>query len=164
MPDANTTDYAYSYTVPRITDGSNLSFLARADGSAENILMELDGGIDINSQMKLGPQSGDLRDNPPGLSTDVFLGYEQMQFVQRTCEKFAARDISRDIIGSGGAETYQATIGTAGLRRQQWQRLQQQHRHRDLRLPRSHRHRDRRPERRDAPILPRAANPPRTTP
>ncbi len=67
LPDANTTDYAYSYTVPRITDGSNLSFLARADGSAENILMELDGGIDINSQMKLGPQSGDLRDNPPGL-------------------------------------------------------------------------------------------------
>ena len=115
LPDANTTDYQYSYTVPRVTDGTNLSFLARADGSAENILMELDGGIDINSQMKLGPQSGDLRDHPPGLSTDVFLGYEQMQFVQRTAEKFAARDISRDIIGSPGAETYQTTIGTAGF-------------------------------------------------
>ena len=115
LPDANTTDYQYSYTVPRITDGTNLSFLARADGSAENILMELDGGIDINSQMKLGPTSGDLRDYPPGLSTDIFLGYEQMQFVQRTAEKFAARDVSRDIIGSPGAETYQATIGTAGF-------------------------------------------------
>ena len=115
LPDANTTDYAYSYTVPRITDGTNLSFLARADGSAENILMELDGGIDINSQMGLGPQSGDLRDNPPALSTDVFLGYEQMQFVQRTCEKFAAEDTSRNVIGSVGAETYQATIGTAGF-------------------------------------------------
>ena len=115
VPDANTTDYQYSYTVPRVTDGTNLSFLARADGSAENALMELDGGVDINSQMGLGPTSGDLRDHPPGLSTDVFLGYEQMQFVQRTAEKFAARDVSRDVIGSAGAETYQATIGTAGF-------------------------------------------------
>jgi glycosidase len=115
LPDANTTDYAYSYTVPCVTDGSNLSFLARSDGSAENILMELDGGVDINSQMKLGPQSGELRDNPPGAATDVFLGYEQMQFVQRTCEKFAAEDTSRDVIGSLGSETYQATIGTAGF-------------------------------------------------
>ncbi len=115
VPDTNTTDYSYNWTVPRITDGSNLSFLARADGSAENILMELDGGVDINSQMGLGPTSGDLRDHPPALSTDVFLGYEQMQFVQRTCEKFAAEDTSRNIIGSVGAETYQATIGTAGF-------------------------------------------------
>ena len=115
LPDTNTTDYQYAYTVPRVTNGTNLSFLARADGSAENILMELDGGVDINSQMGLGPTSGDLRDHPPALSTDVFLGYEQTQFVQRTCEKFAARDISRDVVGSTGAETYQATIGTAGF-------------------------------------------------
>lgn len=115
LADAVTTDYAYAYTVPRVTDGTNLSFLARADGSAENILLELDGGIDINSQMGLGPQSGDLRDHPPALSTDVFLGYEQMQFVQRVCEKFAAVVTSRNIIGSVGAETYQATIGTAGF-------------------------------------------------
>ena len=115
VPDTNTTDYQYNWTVPRVTNGSNLSFLARADGSAENILMELDGGVDINSQMGLGPTSGDLRDYPPGLSTDAFLGYEQMQFVQRSCEKFAARDVSRNIIGSPGAETYQATIGSAGF-------------------------------------------------
>ena len=38
-----------------------------------------------------------------------------MQFVQRAVEKFAARDVSRDIIGSYNAETYQATIGTAGF-------------------------------------------------
>ena len=115
LPDADTTDYQYSYTVPCVTNGANLSFLARADGSAENILMELDGGLDINSQMNLGPLKGDLRDNPPGVATDVFLGYEQMQFVQRTCEKFAAEDTSRNIIGSVGAETYQAQIGTAGF-------------------------------------------------
>ncbi len=107
--------YSYPWTVPLITDGHNLTFRARADGSAENILMELDGGVDINSQIPLGPTTGEKRDHPPGLSTDVFLGYEQMHFVQRTAEKFAAANVSRDIIGSVGAETYQATIGTAGF-------------------------------------------------
>ncbi len=108
-------DFKYTMTVPRVTDGTNLSFLARADGSAENILMLLDGGVDINSQMNLGPLTGDRRDHPPALSTDAFLGYEQMRFVQRAAEKFAARDISRNRLGSAGAETYQATIGTAGF-------------------------------------------------
>ena len=107
--------YAYPWTVPCITNGANLTFRARADGSAEDIMLELDGGVDINSQMGLGPQTGDKRDHPPGLSTDVFLGYEQPAFIQRTAEKFAARDAARNIIGSVGAETYQATIGTAGF-------------------------------------------------
>ena len=99
--------YSYPYTVPRITDGSNLSFIARMDGSAENVLMELDGGTDINSQIPLGPTSGEKRDNPPGLSTDVFLGYEQAQFVDRDGpEKFAAIDTTRCTFGSEGAETY----------------------------------------------------------
>ncbi len=107
--------YSYPFTVPRVTDAHNLTFRARADGSAENILMELDGGVDINSQIPLGPTTGEKRDNPPGLKTDAFLGYEQMHFVQRAAEKFAARNVSRNIIGSVGAETYQATIGTAGF-------------------------------------------------
>ncbi len=108
-------DFKYAMTIPRVTDGTNLSFLARADGSAENILLLLDGGIDVNSHLGLGPQTGDKRDHPPALSTDAFLGYEQMKFVQRVAEKFAAREIARNIIGSVGAETYQATIGTAGF-------------------------------------------------
>ena len=107
--------YQYPMTVPLITSPSNLTFIARADGSTANILMKLDGGIDLNSQMGIGPQSGDLRDHPPALNTDVFLGYEQMGFVQRIAEKFAARDVSRNTIGSPGCETYQATIGTAGF-------------------------------------------------
>ncbi len=99
--------YSYPYTIPRVTNGSDLSFIARTDGSAENILMELDGGVDINSQIPLGPTSGEKRDNPPGISTDVFLGYEQPQFVSRSGpEKFAARDTSRCTFGSVGAETY----------------------------------------------------------
>ncbi len=105
----------YTMTVPRITSPSNLTFIARADGSCENILMKLDGGIDLNSQMGIGPQTGGKRDNAPAVATDVFLGYEQMSFVRRLAEKFAARDVARNIIGSPGCETYQANIGTAGF-------------------------------------------------
>ncbi len=108
-------DTNYTMTVPRITSPSNLTFVARADGSCENILMKLDGGIDLNSQMGIGPQTGGKRDNAPGVSTDVFQGYEQMSFVRRFAEKFAARDVARNVIGSPTSETYQATIGTAGF-------------------------------------------------
>lgn len=108
-------DTNYVMTVPRVTSPSNLTFIARADGSTANILMKLDGGIDLNSQMGLGPLTGDKRDQRPGVATDVFLGYEQMGFVQRIAEKFAARDVSRNVIGSPGCETYQATIGSAGF-------------------------------------------------
>lgn len=115
LPDANTTDYSYTIGIPRVTDGTNLSFIARGDGSAENMLIELDGGVDVNSQMGLGPTTGELRDHPPAITTDTFLGYEQMQFVRRTVEKFAARNTARNVIGSPGAESYEATIGTAGV-------------------------------------------------
>jgi hypothetical protein len=107
--------YQYPMTVPCVTSPSNLMFIARADGSCANILMKLDGGMDLNSQMGIPPLTGELRDNPPGVADDVFLGYEQMGFVQRVAEMFAARDVSRNIIGSPGCETYQATIGTAGF-------------------------------------------------
>ncbi|MEY2487465.1 MAG: hypothetical protein QOH39_3113 [Verrucomicrobiota bacterium] len=99
--------YSYPYTIPRVTNASDLTFIARADGSAENILMELDGGVDINSQIPLGPTTGEKRDNPPGLNTDVFLGYEQPQFVEREYpEKFAAKNSANDTLGSAGADTY----------------------------------------------------------
>ncbi|MEO8614512.1 MAG: alpha-amylase family glycosyl hydrolase, partial [Luteolibacter sp.] len=113
LPDTDTTDYKYSITVPRVTNGTALSFIARADGSAENILMELDGGVDINSQIPLGPTTGDRRDNAPGFATDTFLGYEQMQFDHRQgAEKFAAINTARCIFGSAGAETYTAGSAT----------------------------------------------------
>ena len=115
LPDTSGTDYKYSITVPRVTNGANLDFLVRTDGSAENILLALDGGVDINSHIPLGPTSGEKRDHPPAVSTDTFLGYEQMQFVRRVAEKFAAVDTARNVIGSPGAETYRCTIGTAGF-------------------------------------------------
>ena len=107
-------DPAYNYTaqIPLVRSGTNLSFVARADGSAENVLMALDGGIDINSHIPLGPTGSEKRDNAPGAVTDPFVGFEQMAYVRRVAEKFAAQLASRNVIGSPGAETWRATIGT----------------------------------------------------
>ncbi len=109
--------YSYPYTIPRVTNGSDLSFTARADGSAENILFELDGGIDLNAGGPPNDPTG-KRDNPPGLSTDVFVGYEQPTFVERIApEKFAAINTARCQFGSAGAETYTgggATVNGTG--------------------------------------------------
>ncbi|MDB4947349.1 MAG: hypothetical protein JWP97_6883, partial [Labilithrix sp.] len=63
--------YAYGLTIPRVTNGANLTFQARADGSAESILLKLDGGMDLNSQIA-GLPAG--RDNKPGVATETFLG------------------------------------------------------------------------------------------
>ena len=92
-----------------MTDGTQVRFVARVDGSAENILLKLDGGIDLNHA---NHSAGDPRDNPPALATDTFMGYEQANFVDRIGpEKFAATDAARCIIGSTGADTYE--LGTA---------------------------------------------------
>ncbi|NCC51147.1 MAG: hypothetical protein EOM20_08025 [Spartobacteria bacterium] len=115
LPDADAADYSYSIDVPRVTSATNISIYARADGSAENMMLKLDGGIDLNSQMSFTSQEAGTRDHPPALSKDKYLGYEQMQYVRRVAEKFAAEDITRNIIGSMGAETYLCTIGTPGL-------------------------------------------------
>src|SRR5208282_1532513 len=96
--------------------------IVRSDASCSNTLVKLDGGIDLNSQMGLGPtnfQAGvaptnflDRRDNPPGYADDVFLGYEQTVFQFRNGpEKFAARNVLSNNIVSLGAETYYYTVG-----------------------------------------------------
>ena len=111
LADTNATDFSYSIDLPRVTSATNLAFVARADGSADNVLFRLDGGMNLNSATNA---LGDVRDNPPALADDAFLGYEQAAFVKRIWgEKFAAVDSARAKIGSAGAETYVATIGTA---------------------------------------------------
>ncbi|MDQ6624784.1 MAG: alpha-amylase family glycosyl hydrolase, partial [Verrucomicrobiota bacterium] len=101
--------YSYPFTIPRITDASSLSFIARVDGSAENILLELDGGVDLNGTVPAGNSDPGKRDFPPAVSTDVFLGYEQPTFVDRQGpEKFAAINTAHCTFGSAGAETYTA--------------------------------------------------------
>ncbi len=109
--DANGSDYAYTWWLPCVTSATNLKFVARADASAENIMLKLDGGMDLNGVNHSG---GDPRDNPPAWSTDVYLGYEQMWFKHRAREKYAAEDVSGNIIGSPGAASWQVTIGNSG--------------------------------------------------
>lgn len=138
LPGQTEGDFSYEVQIPRVTGASPISFVARSDGSADNILMKLNGGVDVNSQMGFGPTGGAKRDFPPGInsdlrddqgdgdssndqirqsSTDTYLGYEQMRFVGRWNERFAASDISRNVSGSLGAETWVTTLGSAGITR-----------------------------------------------
>jgi glycosidase len=113
--------YAHNAPIPRVTDASSLGFIARADGSCANMLLKLDGGMDVNAHLALGPQTGTKRDNPPGVDPDdpdgmdLFVGWEQMEFDRRMTQKFAAEDTDRCLIGSPGAETWQVTIGESGI-------------------------------------------------
>jgi hypothetical protein len=114
----NVSNLTYAIDVPVVTNAA-FDILVRSDASSVNTLVKLDGGIDLNSQMALGPLSGgvgptgpDLRDNKPGYVTDVFLGYEQAAFQFRNGpEKFAARNIASNNVVSLGAETYYYTVG-----------------------------------------------------
>ncbi len=102
----------YAIDIPVLTNAP-FDIAVRCDASATNALLKMDGGLDLNSQMALGPVSGlDRRDNRPGYATDVYLGYEQsaLQF-RNGPEKFAARLVSRNNVTSLGAETYYYTVG-----------------------------------------------------
>lgn len=116
----NVSNLTYAIDIPVVTN-ANFDILVRSDSSCDNTLVKLDGGIDLNSQMGLGPLSGgvgpngpDLRDNRPGYATDVFLGYEQTAFQFRdNPEKFAAKNTLSNNIVSLGAETYYYTVGVS---------------------------------------------------
>jgi hypothetical protein len=107
-------DYSYKMPIPRVTSGTNLSFVCRADGSANNIMIKLDAGMDMNGQSHA---FGDGRDKPPAVagSWDMILGYEYMDQVYRIAEKCAAKDVGRNVIGTPGAETYVCTVGSSGF-------------------------------------------------
>ncbi|MFN7560306.1 MAG: hypothetical protein ACK5TH_00880, partial [Prosthecobacter sp.] len=105
--DTNVNDYTYTAIVPRVTSTNGVRFVARVDGSAENVLMKLDGGIDLNGTRPVGNADPSFRDNPPAIATDTFLGYEQPNFISRVHpELFAAKDTARNSTGSAGAETF----------------------------------------------------------
>ncbi len=105
--------YTYRTTVPVVKSG-NFTILARADGSAENIWLKLNGGVDLNGTVPQGVTDPGKRDHQPGVYSDIWVGYEQPNFVERQHpEKFAAVDTARCQIGSPGAETYVKTIGGA---------------------------------------------------
>ncbi|MDP6631014.1 MAG: alpha-amylase family glycosyl hydrolase [Kiritimatiellia bacterium] len=115
VSDSDPTDFTYEWYVPRVTSGTNLRFVARVDGSAANVLIKLDGGVNLNTNNHF---STDSRDYPPAneWGYSVFEGYEFTDFVHRqNREKFAAVDtVTRNVIGSDGAETYIAVLGSGG--------------------------------------------------
>ncbi|MDR0993830.1 MAG: hypothetical protein LBN38_04600 [Verrucomicrobiota bacterium] len=111
LPDEDETDYTYSMPIPRITKGTNVTFGVRLDGSAANLLLRLDGGMDLNG---LQHEGGDWRDHPPALADDRYLGFEECVpfFTQRIWpEKFAAVDTLNCWLGSEGATSYQVRVG-----------------------------------------------------
>ena len=115
----NVSNLTYAIDLPIVTNAP-FDIIARSDASAANTLIKLDGGMDLNSQMGLGASTSaitnfvDLRDNPPGIADDVFLGYEQPVFQFRNGpEKFAARNVLSNNIVSGNAETYSYVVGGA---------------------------------------------------
>ncbi len=121
--EGNISNRTYAINIPIVTNAP-FNILVNSDASSSNTLVKLDGGIDLNSQMGIGPtnfQPGigptnflDLRDNPPGYSDDVFLGYEQAAFQFRNGpEKFAARNTLNNTLVSLGAETYYYTVGSS---------------------------------------------------
>ena len=112
--DVTPAPYTYQTTVPVVKEG-DFTIIARADGSAENILLKLDGCVDLNGTRPVGNTDPAFRDHPPGIFSDVWMGYEQPLFLERQHpEKFAAEDTARCQIGSPGAETYVRTIGAGG--------------------------------------------------
>ena len=75
----SSTTNTYAIRVPVLTNAP-FDILFRSDASAVNMLVKMDGGLDLNSQMGFAPTNGvDRRDNKPGYTSDVFLGYEQAQ-------------------------------------------------------------------------------------
>jgi len=110
--EGNVSNLTYAIDIPIVTNAL-FDILIASDASSSNTLVKLDGGVDLNSQMGLGPTNGtDLRDNPPGYASDIYLGYEQAAFDFRNGpEKFAARNILSNNVVSLGAETYYYTVG-----------------------------------------------------
>ncbi|MGA2244963.1 MAG: alpha-amylase family glycosyl hydrolase [Verrucomicrobiota bacterium] len=121
--EGNISNLTYAISVPVVTN-ANFDIVVRSDASCSNTLVKLDGGIDLNSQMGLGPTNDsaglaptnfpDFRDNKPGYASDVFLGYEQtaLQF-RNGPEKFAARIVASNNLVSPGAETYSYSVDGA---------------------------------------------------
>ncbi|MFZ4681647.1 MAG: alpha-amylase family glycosyl hydrolase, partial [Terrimicrobiaceae bacterium] len=100
--------FSYQVSIPVVKSGAPLTILARADGSAENILLKLDGGVDLNGTVPPGITDPAKRDNPPAVRSDTWVGYEQPTYSDRQHPELFAAKITgtRDITGSVGAETF----------------------------------------------------------
>lgn len=112
----NVSNRTYAIQVPLLTNAP-FDLVVRADASASNVLIKMDGGMDLNSHLGFAPVAGvDRRDYRPGYASDIYLGYERtaMQF-RYGPEKFAAMNVARDNVTSTGAETYRFTLGGTNM-------------------------------------------------
>jgi hypothetical protein len=106
----------YAIDIPVVTNTA-FDIVVSCDASASNVFVKMDGGLDLNSHLGLGPMEGlDRRDNRPGYTSDLFLGFEQsLSDLRYGPEKFAARLVARNNVTSLGAETYHYTVGGASM-------------------------------------------------
>jgi hypothetical protein len=119
VDDDDPTDFTYSMPIP-VVKGTNVTIKVRSDGSAKELRLRLDGGMDFGNGIQHNhegcPYDGDDRDSPPGCANDWDLGFENCDdagwFTLRIWpEKFAAPDVDNCHIGSAGAVSYQVTGG-----------------------------------------------------
>jgi hypothetical protein len=113
VADTNATDYSYTIAIPCITNGSDVTLEVKADGSAEWLHLRLDGGMDFGNWNH--QEEGDWRDNPPGVSSDFLLGFENCSpyFNKRMwAELFASADTAHCKIGTAGATSYEVALGS----------------------------------------------------
>jgi hypothetical protein len=102
--DTVTTDYTYSAVIPRVTSTSGVRFVARTDGSAENVLMKLDGGIDLNGTVPVGNTDPALRDQSARLEQRHVHGLRAAELHQSHASRsFSPRRTRRECsTGSAG--------------------------------------------------------------
>ena len=114
VADTNATDYSYTIALPCITNGTDVTLEVKADGSAEWLHLRLDGGMDFGNWNH--QEEGDWRDNPPGVSSDFLLGFENCSpyFNKRMwAELIASADTPHCKIGTAGATSYEVALGSA---------------------------------------------------
>ena len=109
----NISNRTYEIDIPVITHDAPFDIIVRVDGSADNVLLKMDGGMDLNSQMGFAPTTAfDRRDHKPGAADDVFLGYEQAAFRgRRGPEKWGSTNVANNAVVSAKAETFVYTVG-----------------------------------------------------
>ena len=122
--EGNVSNLTYAIDVPVVTN-AQLRHSGPQRRLVFNTLVKLDGGIDLNSQMGLGPtnfQPGlaptnflDLRDNPPGLRQRCFSGLraDGLPIPQRAGKIRRAEHLPATTLSRSGAETYYYTVGGA---------------------------------------------------
>ena len=110
---ANVSNLTYAIDIPVVTNAV-FDILVRSDASSANTLVKLDGGLDLNSQMGLGPTSGGVgRTGPICATTNRATARMSFRVTnRRPCNSATARrnspprNAANNTIVSLGAETY----------------------------------------------------------